>query len=204
LFDWNQIEQAKKLGSASIELADLEPFQGVERTVSLTHTKHGDKGELRVRLTFQPEIIAKSRKNTSTFSTAGRAMTQIGSLPLGGAKGVAHGVGKLVRHGNKSTQGSVDEEASPTVPYVTAPPPSGQASYPVGGDMNSPTQTFPSSSSIVNVESQGNEMGTLRVTVLDAKDISDDGDPVKPYVTVRIGDKESKTKHVGKTLIPEW
>ena len=41
---------------------------------------------------FQPEIIVKSRKNTSTFSTAGRAMTQFGGLPVQAGKGVFHGV----------------------------------------------------------------------------------------------------------------
>jgi hypothetical protein len=26
----------------------------------------------------------------------------------------------------------------------------------------------------------------------------------KPYVILRVGDKEFKTKHVGKTASPEW
>ena len=27
---------------------------------------------------------------------------------------------------------------------------------------------------------------------------------IKPYATVRVGDKEFKTKHAGKTDTPEW
>ncbi|EEB87248.1 hypothetical protein MPER_15483, partial [Moniliophthora perniciosa FA553] len=52
------------------------------------------------------------------------------------------------------------------------------------------------------VGSGGNDHGTLRVTVIDGKDLSQ-GD-VKPYAVLRVGDKESKTKHAGKTSHPEW
>jgi len=47
------------------------------------------------------------------------------------------------------------------------------------------------------------EHGTLKVLVLDAKDLIG-GSDVKPYAIVRIGDKEYKTKHAGKTVAPEW
>ncbi|CCM00331.1 uncharacterized protein FIBRA_02361 [Fibroporia radiculosa] len=46
------------------------------------------------------------------------------------------------------------------------------------------------------------EPGALRVVIMDAKDMST-GD-VKPYVIVRVGDKEYKTKHSHKTATPEW
>ena len=48
------------------------------------------------------------------------------------------------------------------------------------------------------------EPGLLRVTVVDAKDLSSGPDSIKPYVVVRVGEKESKTKHAGKTTSPEW
>jgi hypothetical protein len=47
------------------------------------------------------------------------------------------------------------------------------------------------------------EHGTLKVLVSDAKDLIG-GSDVKPYAVVRIGDKEHKTKHAGKTVAPEW
>ena len=106
VFDWNQIEQAKSLGSCNIELESLEPFTAVERTVQLSSAKHGEKGEIRLRLLFTPEIIAKSRKNTSTFSTAGRAMTQIGHIPMGAGKGVIHGVTGVFKRRNSQSSGS--------------------------------------------------------------------------------------------------
>lgn len=212
VFDWNQIEQAKSLGTGRIELADLEPFEGVDRSIKLSHTKHGEQGEIRVRLLFTPEIIAKTRKNTSTFSTAGRAMTQISAIPLGAGKGVFHGVGK-VGHGvgkvgskvsgvfgfDHSSRSS-DEE---TVPIVNAEdPPAGQVSATLGTKDSGNGVKFPMSDGDGGVAP---EPGTLRVTVLNAKDLSSpDGDPPKPYVVVRVGEKEYKTKHSGKTVTPEW
>lgn len=112
------VETAKSLGTAKIDLSDLEPFESVEKVIPLSHVKHGAKGSIRVRLVFQPAIIARSRKvrypfphsttrheltpfsslllqNTSTFSTVGRAAGQVGGIPLG----VASGVGKGVFHG---------------------------------------------------------------------------------------------------------
>lgn len=208
VFDWNQVEQAKNLGIGNIDLAALEPFQGIEQIVPLTSPKHGQKGEVRVRLMFQPEIIAKSRKNTSTFSAAGRAMTQIGGLPVGAGKGVLHEIGGLFGKKEKDYAKSKEDIGLLPVPQL----PSGQASHPVGqsdhlatsaesGGFGGAATTFPS----VNANgSSGSktEPGTLRVTVLSAKDLAiTDG---KPYCSLRVGDKEQKTKHEGKTGSPEW
>jgi Ca2+-dependent lipid-binding protein len=189
LFDWNQIEQAKSLGKAQINLEEIEPFQASELDLPLV-TKHGEKGHIKVRLMFQPEIIAKSRKNTSTFSSAGRAMTQIGGLPVHAGKGVITGV-KGLFHRDK---GSDDDTLEP--PEI----PAGQASRPIGGN-----QTLTEGAAF---ETNGNgnhapsEPGTLRVTVVEAKDLG--SDDIKPYTTIRVADKEHKTKHTGKTATPEW
>lgn len=194
LFDWNQIEQAKSLGAGKIELADIEPFLGTEREIVLTSPKLGEKGRVRVRLMFQPEIIVKTRKNTSTFSSAGRAMTQIGHLPVGAGKGVVHGVTGVFKKSKVKDFGDSDGEG-PTIAEL----PAGQASLPVGASSRS-TETLGLSPGGTNGYSQ--ESGTLRVTVLDAKDMSTS--EIKPYVVVRVGDKESKTKYSSKTAAPEW
>lgn len=193
MLDWNQIEQAKSLGSAKIDLASLEPFSAVERTVALSHQKHGEKGEIRVRLLFTPEIIVKSRKNTSTFSTAGRAMTQIGHLPMGAGKGVLHGVtGVFKKHGGGSDEDSNSDDDKRELP-------AGVVSNPVdyAAEGTSPA-AFPS----VNGEGGAQSPGTLRVIVKSAKDLSTSD--IKPYAVVRVGDKEQKTKHASKTAVPEW
>lgn len=204
IFDWNQIEQAKSLGSAKIDLSELEPFEATERALSLTHDKHGEEGTIQVRLMFQPEIIVKSRKNTSTFSTAGRAMTQFGGLPVKAGKGVFHGATGVFKHKNKDGD-SIESDMQDGVPQDL---PSGQMSQPIApgavtggeGSMNGST-TFPSPGSNESLTTNSG-MGTLRVHVVEAKDLS--GSDYKPYAVVRVGDKEVKTKHLGKTASPEW
>ncbi|KAF9568534.1 tricalbin [Agrocybe pediades] len=194
IFDWNQIEQAKSLGVGKINLADIEPFQSQERVINLVSHKHGEKGQIQLRLMFQPEIIAKSRKNTSTFSTAGRAMTQLGGLPVNAGKGVFHGVAGVFKRGDKDS-----DDVQMAVP---ADLPAGQSSQPVGISDQMQTATAPFPTNDVAQGPASHEPGTLRVTVLDAKDMS--VHDAKAYVTLRLGDKEVKTKHTGKTGTPEW
>ncbi|EDR16040.1 uncharacterized protein LACBIDRAFT_227976 [Laccaria bicolor S238N-H82] len=191
IFDWNQIEAAKSLGVAKIELSDIEPFQAAERSLKLFLNKLGEKGQIRVRLVFQPEIIAKSRKNTSTFTSAGRAMTQIGGLPVDAGKGVLRGVAGVFKRGDR------DHAETATIPDVH----SGQASQPVGISDHLEAVSTPFPSTPPN-EVASNEPGTLRVTVLDAKDFNTG--EIKPYVVLRLGDKEYRTKHTSKTATPEW
>ncbi|EGO02737.1 hypothetical protein SERLA73DRAFT_165692 [Serpula lacrymans var. lacrymans S7.3] len=199
LFDWNQLEQAKSLGSGSINLADVEPFQGTERIIYLADKHDDKKGQIRISLMFQPEIIVKTRKNTSTFSAAGRAMTHLGSMPLDAGKGVIHGVGGIFKK-EFGKHDKHDSESSHT-PEL----PSGQASQPIQSHiMGGITAAFPSLSADRQSSNSGppSEPGTLRVTVLDAKDLSSSDS--KAYAVVRIGDKEHKTKHAGKSSTPEW
>ncbi|KAH7915157.1 C2 domain-containing protein [Hygrophoropsis aurantiaca] len=201
VFDWNQVEQAKSLGVGTINLADIEPFQATERIILLTD-KHGQKGQVHIRMTFRPEIIVKTRKNTSTFSAAGRAMTQFGALPMDAGKGVIHGVGSIFK--KDSTRHAKDDDSL----HVRTV--SGQASQPVSQSQamgeNGPSAAaaaFPSmSGSATGNGGPPSDPGTLRVTILGAKDLSS-GD-IKPYAVVRIGDKEHKTKHTHKTATPEW
>ncbi|KAG6817624.1 hypothetical protein H0H87_006252 [Tephrocybe sp. NHM501043] len=187
VFDWDQMGASDSLGEARIDLEEIEPFQAFERILNLSSAKHGEEGHVRIRMTFQPSIIARSRKNTSTFSTAGRAVTQIGALPvtagLSAGKGVLHGVTGLFKHGHHEEQPESKEL------------PSGQASQPVGASGHA--TAFPVASG-----SEPSEPGTLRVTILDAKDLS--GGETRPYATIRVGDKEFKTKHVARTATPEW
>jgi len=212
VFDWNQIEQAKSLGSGKIDLADIEPFTATERVVPLSSAKHGQKGSIRVRLLFQPEIIVKTRKNTSTFSTAGRAMTQIGHLPVGAGKGVIHGVTGVFKSKDHVKTGSGSAESDDDRASVSNLP-AGQSSQPIGAPSGLTSSVSATAFPSVNTNGNGfmnggglngaaQEQGSLRVVIMDAKDMST-GD-IKPYVVVRVGDKEQKTKHSHKTALPEW
>ncbi|KAH9949508.1 tricalbin [Amylocystis lapponica] len=198
VFDWNQIEQAKSLGTATIELASLEPFQATERSIVLSSSKHGEKGAVR--------IIAKSRKNTSTFSSAGRAMTQIGHLPVGAGRGVIQGVTGVFKKDPAKRTGTVthdrdDDQAS----LSSLSLPGGQASHPIvalGAGAAAESAAFPSLNGDGTTHVLSQEPGTLRVTIMEAKDLSTAES--KPYVVLRVGDKEHKTKHAAKTATPEW
>ncbi|KAF9023422.1 tricalbin [Hymenopellis radicata] len=196
VFDWNQLEQAKSLGEGRIDLAEVEPFEALERDIQLSSAKHGKKGQVHIRMMFQPEIIAKSRQKTSTFSSAGRAMTQIGGLPVSAGKGVIHGITGLF--GGKDDDDTRHTHHAPPVPSA----PAGQASHPIGQPDSEGAKAFPTVKSMGSLEGTSQDPGTLRVTALDAKDLS--SSESKPYVTIRVGDREVKTKHVGKTATPEW
>ena len=174
----------------------------MERTIPLSHDKHGDKGWIRVHLNFQPEIIVKSRAKTSTFSNASRATTQVGALPLHAGKGVFPGVThSFGRGGNHSSDdGSIVDVAEMT---------SGQASQPVGANsigVGENVFTAPGQG-ITGAGGHGNghlaEPGILKVTVLEAKDYNPGGDSLKPYVILRLGDKEHKTSHRHKSTSSE-
>lgn len=202
VFDWNQIEHAKSLGTATINLEEVEPFRGLEKTITLNHDKHGDKGWIRVHLNFQPEIIVKSRAKTSTFSTAGRAMTQVSALPLQAGKGVFHGVTRVFgRGGNHSS----DDGSIIDVPEMGT----GQASQPVGANsIGAGENVFTTpGKGIYGAGGHGNghltEPGIVKVTVIEAKDYNPGGDGLKPYVILKLGDKEHKTAHRPKSTSSE-
>jgi Ca2+-dependent lipid-binding protein len=179
------------LGAAKIDITCIEPFESSERTLNLVSPKHGEKGQIVIKLVFTPEIIARARKNTSTFNTAGRAVTQIGGLPVSAGKGVLHGVAGVFRRGDRDR----DRDTLPDLP-------SGQASRPIDTglpeNLEARTAALPKSS----MDGSPQEPGTLQVTVVNAKDLPS-GDS-KPYATIRVGDKEVKTKHTGRTSNPEW
>ncbi|KAG2155499.1 C2 domain-containing protein [Suillus clintonianus] len=200
VFDWNQLEQSKSLGRGTINLRDIEPFEAAEQVIELSSEKHGAKGHVAIRLIFQPEIIAKSRKATSTFSSAGRAMTQIGSLPFGAGKGVVRGIGNVFKRDFGGSHEKLD------VPHAVPEVAAGQASRPIGeqtaGEDTTPAPVFPSLSRTPSASGPPSEPGTLRVTMMSAKDVS--MAETKPYAVIRVGDKEFKTKHGNKTSSPEW
>lgn len=201
VFDWNQLEQAKSLGAGRIDLEAVEPFRGTEVSIPVTHGKHGEKGWIRVHLNFQPEIIVKSRAKTSTFSSAGRAMTQVSSLPLHAGKGVFQGVTRVFGRGGGGGNHSSDDGSIVDVGEMA----SAQASKPTGaGGIGVGEDVFTGpGQGISGAGGQGNghltEPGIVKVTVLDAKDYNPNGDGLKPYVILKSGDKEHKTSHRHKS-----
>ena len=188
------------MGTARIDLEEVEPFRGLEKTIPLSHDKHGDKGWIRVHLNFQPEIIVKSRAKTSTFSPAGRAMTQVGALPLQTGKGVFHSATRVFGQGSHYSDSSEDGSIIDVAETGT-----GQASQPIGANgMGVGENVFTGpGQGISGAGGHGNghltEPGIVRVTVIEAKDYNPGGDGLKPYVILKSGDKEHKTSHRPKS-----
>lgn len=229
IFDWDQVGTSDSLGSGTIDLAKLEPMESQEVIVSLNDPKHGPRGEVKLQLVFTPQIVARTRKSTSTFAVGGRAMTQVASLPFGATRGLAHGIGGAGSKAKNFLGGvgigrtkTIDEGKEPSpegfsipvpqlppkdtlaVPTVSEPP-SGQVSHPVSGNGSAPTSVF-SAANTAAMSGEGSpprETGTLRVSVIGAKDLSQSTD-IKPYATLKLGKKEFQTKHVAKTTSPEW
>ncbi|KAG8844129.1 hypothetical protein FRB91_002847 [Serendipita sp. 411] len=203
VFDWDRVGNNQSIGKAKVDLAALVPLVGTEQTLPLHSSKHGQKGFVRVHLMFTPGIVAKSRKNTSTFSTAGRAVTQVGSAPLLVGKGVVGGVGaagkgvaggvssvgkgvKGIFGGKKSSD--VGDGAVPPTPAtastVSPPntaglsliqePPSTQIVEPIPGAPAVPGYSVANNSQTFPSTSNGGSLeGTLRVIVQNAKDVAD-------------------------------
>lgn len=159
--DWNTVGSAEELGEGWIDLTTLEPFQlqNLDLPVVLNGKQHGT---VQVNLLFQPEIIARSRQKTSTFSAAGRTVTNIGGAALGapvavgkgviqGGGAVVHGVGnvitaptRLFRKKDRSSSQSgnipspaVETGAGYTVPVINV---NDRASLPPGASISGPPE----------------------------------------------------------------
>nr|XP_018259792.1 uncharacterized protein I303_07863 [Kwoniella dejecticola CBS 10117]OBR81950.1 transmembrane protein [Kwoniella dejecticola CBS 10117] len=201
IYDWDRVGSATPIGSGLINLADIEPFESAELTLPVISEKHGEKGSLNVRIMFQPEIIARTRQKTSTFSQAGRVVTTIGGVPMGVGKGVVHGGGAVI--GGPSMANNETGAGAGAVTAAGFEIPAGQVSEPTdevlaaGGVPGPRATTLPAGEASASAPS---EPGTLAVTVLGAKDLKAG---TKPYVQIKLGGRVHKTDHV-KSATPEW
>ncbi|KAJ9121636.1 hypothetical protein QFC22_002256 [Naganishia vaughanmartiniae] len=231
VYDWNQIENAKLLGKGVIDLAALESFTMSEVEVPLSSAKHGDKGSVRVRLVFTPHIVAKSRRDTTTFSQAGRAMSTVGAVPLGVGKGVGkgvfytgkgliHGVGSTVgfagrktglikkkdKHGNEvlveESSGQIVDGHAPDLGYASS---DGDARPIQHSTMAQTLNTEQVSGMGQPAEGQAGQAEAVNVTCLSGSNLVGSGShDVKPYVQLTLGRKSYKTSHAKRAVDPEW
>ncbi|CAE6457960.1 unnamed protein product [Rhizoctonia solani] len=186
VFDWNQVEAAKSLGSGQVELSDLVPLEVTVREIALSSEKHGENGIIQIYMVFRPKIIVKSRAKTSTFPSAGHVV---------GRKGRKVG-------GHSGRDGDIPEdlpEVSPLAPIAEADPAAngngaatGRAGSTSGLAVKPPPSPTPGP-------------GILKVTLHWAKVLTGikEGDVAKLYVILRIEDKSHKSSHV-KSNTPEW
>lgn len=89
VFDWDFADKADFLGSATINLDVLEPFQAQEVVLNLD----GKSGSIRLKMLFKPDYITRSRQGSSTFSGTFAAPGKIIGAPVKGVGKVGSAVG---------------------------------------------------------------------------------------------------------------
>ncbi|KAI8455528.1 C2 domain-containing protein [Phakopsora pachyrhizi] len=99
VFDWDRVGASDKIGSAKIDLKELEPMLQSTEVFKLVQSDQQVKGQIQLKMTFRPGFITRSRQATSTFTGLGRVATGLGGTVLSTGAGVgigaARGVGQV-------------------------------------------------------------------------------------------------------------
>ncbi|KAI9316811.1 C2 domain-containing protein [Dichotomocladium elegans] len=225
VFDYDQIGKDEFLGrgETTFDGEMLESFAAKDVEITLD-----TKATLRVRMLWQPQLLARKRTGTTLFGSTTRIFTSAPGAALGVGKDVVGaGVGagtKVLGTGGKVIGTGVSAIGSgfrgisrlgkkPSESSSDSNPPTPVAPIPVSttstssinrrASVESPTQQRRS------VEGAGGSSLTtcLNITLLGARNLKamDKGGTSDPYARVRMGGKQVfKTRHVKKTLTPEW
>jgi hypothetical protein len=112
VYDYDFADKPDLLGSARINLEQLDPFKPTETKLILD----GKSGTLRLRMLFRPAYVTRMRQGTSTFSgtfaAPGRIVTGVAGAPIKGGVVVAQTVGKGASFLKRGLLGKKDEEAN--------------------------------------------------------------------------------------------
>jgi hypothetical protein len=129
VYDWDQVGSDTLIGEGTIPFTgeQLESFAAKDFEINLT-----EGGSLRVRLLWQPQLLARKRTGTSLFSATTRMFTHAPGSALGAGKtfagagigaggkalgAIGDGIGGGFRSfGKLAGGGSKKEEAVPPVP----------------------------------------------------------------------------------------
>ncbi len=172
----------------------------------------------------------RERKNTSTFSNAGRTMTQVGSAPISvgrevgkgvlqGGMGVMSGVGSVGGFAGrqmglmkkKDKMGDVNGAAQ-DVPngdvteqdFAVDQPGNGLTSV-ESGHGETLTATDPAMASALTDGAAASESGMLSVTCVSAQGLAAAGShDAKMFVQLKLGERSQKTGHGKPPNEPEW
>lgn len=80
VYDWDFGNNADLLGTALIDLEQLEPFEPMEVTVALD----GKSGVVRLKMLFKPSYVIRERQGSSTFSGAFDVPGKVVGAPVKG------------------------------------------------------------------------------------------------------------------------
>lgn len=216
VWDWDLATQPDPLGTAAIDLSQLEPFRPMDTQVLLD----AKSGSVRLRMVFRPSYVTRTRQGTSTFAAPTRIVTGVAGAPIKAVGVVGHGVGKGTSFIRRGLRGTKREETSnsppPSIPEVPTIQANGsdvpgmgmkRATGLSGADGDSDVRPTTSGNSTIghsrtrsigqasiNSALPGAGTGTASFTVISAT-----GFPAAADIYVTIVQTAPKTKTVGKT-----
>ncbi|KAK7528268.1 uncharacterized protein IWZ02DRAFT_4294 [Phyllosticta citriasiana] len=218
VYDWDFGDKADLLGSAPIDLTQLEPFRQSEVTLKL----NGKSGVIRLKMLFKPDYVLRSRQGSSTFSGTfaapgkvigapvkgvGKGAAFVGGNVIKGATFVGGGVGKAFnfarRRKSQGSPDSDDEEVPAAVANGDRPPSTPPQVNVDGQERDTPGTPHSRHKSVgapslsgVSVTPGSGELGLATISILTAMDY-----PASANVRVHISKADSKghMKEVHKT-----
>ena len=172
VYDWDFADNADHLGSAVINLSELEPFHAKEVTLNLD----GKSGALRLKMLFKPQYLQRSRQGSSTFSGTFNAPGKVVAAPVKGAAflggGVARGASFLTK-GFKRTSSS-QHATSPSQDVSGGVAEARDTSMETDGQASPSTPHKRVASFGQYSQSPAAEQGTANITVVSASGFKED------------------------------
>ncbi|KAI9277156.1 C2 domain-containing protein [Phascolomyces articulosus] len=231
IFDWDQFGKDTLIGQAEVSFSgeELESFAARDFEVPVKPS-----GSIRLRMLWQPQLLARKRTGTSLLGSTTKIFSSAPTAAFGVGKdvvGVGFGAGsKVIGTGGKVIGGGVSaigsgirgisrlgggggtkREKSSSDSDSTS---SNNQQQQQAGPVPVPTQSTASTATDQrgSIESSprastGGGSDAVNITVLGARNLKamDRGNTSDPYARVRLGGRVVlKTRHIKKTLQPEW
>ncbi|CAO3643790.1 unnamed protein product [Cunninghamella blakesleeana] len=222
VFDWDQIGSDTLIGEGTIPFTgeQVESFAAKDFEIPLV-----ESGSIRVRLLWQPQLLARKRTGTSLFSATTRIFTGAPGVAFGTTKNIAStGIGAGIETGGKVLGAGADvlgagvnlfesgfrglskigkKESTP------APAPTGPSASTRSSQSNSTLATTDANgaSETASINNTDFSSKVLQIHLLEARNLKamDRGGTSDPYARVRMGNKQVfKTSCIKKTLTPTW
>ncbi|TIA79421.1 hypothetical protein E3P98_03303 [Wallemia ichthyophaga] len=208
VYDWDRLSAADLLGVAKVDLTAFEPLESTEFTYDLKDGESGDQGTIKVSYVFKPSFIVKTRARTSTFSQAGRALTQVGGIGIGAGKGVAHGAGHIGKGAISgagfigNNVGGVFGKAGQIFGFSKKPSSTGSEGF-VDDEADAPREVM--SDAQRDRPASKVDSGDLNVTVVRAWDLKGEGRELpKARPVLRMGRYKIEGKALSKSSEPSF
>lgn len=207
VYDWDFGDKADFLGGANIDLAALEPFEQKE----YSYTLDGKSGAIRLKMTFKPSYVTRSRQGSSTFHGTFAPAGKVVGAPVKGVTKVGGGVVKgasflkrnFTGRGSKdeamAVNGNREESPVPSMPSMPATPARSTALT----DATSPATPVQSHQRVTSYASttfgggsKSADNGTAQFIIVSASGYPEDAD-IQVYVNMK--GAKGKTKELYKT-----